>query len=473
MSYQRFIVIAVSALALTFVSSAQAAQKKRCNIISIVTDDQGRWGVGAYGNKEVKTPNMDRLAREGALFINAFTATPVCSPSRATFMTGRYGTQVGITDWIAPAESNAGVGLPVDAITWFQVLQRHGYVTGLIGKWHLGTAPEFHPTRRGFNHFFGFLGGGNTPMNPTLEVNGKDKKLSGALPDLLMDNAIEFVKENKARPFALAVHFREPHLPFGPVPTEDAEPFKDLDPTIPSFPGNDVKQVKNWTRDYYASIHSIDRNLGRLLATLEELGLLDNTIILFTSDHGYMIGHHGLHAKGNAFAIAGGVRGPTRPNMFDLSLRVPLIVRWPGVVQAGTKIEQLISNVDTFASVLGMLEVPPPPDYKQHGQDFTPLLRGEKTPWRDAAFAQYDLHNGSLAFMRSIRTERWHLVRHHLTIGSDELYDLMNDADEMKNLHGDAKHRAVRDQLQQQLTEWQRSIDDPILRFPATVKQGL
>src|SRR6266545_1848194 len=118
---------------------------KRYNLIAITTDDQGRWWVGAYGNREVRTPHMDRLAREGARFLNAFTATPVCSPSRATYLTGRYGTQVGITDWISPAEGERGVGLPQDALTWIEVLRRHGYVTGLIGKWHLGALPQFHP----------------------------------------------------------------------------------------------------------------------------------------------------------------------------------------------------------------------------------------------------------------------------------------------------------------------------------------
>lgn len=453
--------------------SSLAGPKQRFNLISIVTDDQGRWGVGAYGNKEIRTPHMDRLAREGALFVNAFTATPVCSPSRATFLTGRYGTEVGITDYLAPAETDAGAGLPEDAVTWFEVLQRHGYVTGLIGKWHLGTNAEFHPTKRGFHHFFGFLGGGNTPMNPTLEENGQNKKLKGPLPDILVDNAVGFVKENRDKPFALALHFRAPHLPFAPVPKEDAEPFKDLDPTVPMAPGNDVKQVKNWTRDYYASIHSVDRNIGRLLATLEELGLLDSTIILFTSDHGYMIGHHGLHTKGNAFWIAGGVRGPKRPNMYDLSLKVPLIIRWPGVVKPGTRINQLVSNVDTFASVLGMLDVPLPKDYKQRGSDFAPLLRGQDMPWRDAVFSQYDLHNGGLAFMRSIQTERWHLVRHHFTNMLDELYDLQKDPGELKNLYSDPKHRTIREELQRRLTEWQQTIDDPILRFAPKHKQGV
>jgi uncharacterized sulfatase len=440
---------------------------KRYNIISIVTDDQALWSVGAYGNRESKTPHMDRLARQGARFVNAFTATPVCSPSRATFLTGRYGTQIGITDWISPVEAERGVGLPRDALTWAEVLRRHGYVAGLIGKWHLGMLPQFHPTRHGFDHFFGFLGGGNTPMNPTLEEKGKPRKFKGPLPDILTDNAIEFIKANRDRPFALLLHFRAPHLPFGPVPPEDSAPFKDLDPTIPKAAGLDVKQVKDWTRDYYASIHSVDRNLGRLFAALEALGLMENTIILFTSDHGYMIGHHGLHSKGNAFWIAGGVRGPKRPNMFDLSLRVPLLIRWPGVVRAGTEVREMVCNVDTFASVLGMLKVPAPKGHRQEGRDFSPLLRGEKVAWRDTHFSQYDLHNGGLAYMRSVRTARWHLVRHHFTNGLDELYDLEQDPGELRNLYPNAKYREVRDRLQERLTAWQRSLDDPVLRAGA------
>lgn len=445
------------------IAHAGEPKPKKWNIVCIVTDDQAAWSIGAYGNKESRTPTMDRLARDGALFTRAFTATPVCSPSRVSFLTGRYGTQVGITDWISPKEAQAGVGLPRDTITWMEVLRRAGWRTGLIGKWHLGTLPQYHPTKHGFQHFFGFLGGGNSPMNPILEVNGKDTKLQGSLPDLLTDDAIAFIQKNKDSPFALSLHFRAPHLPYGPVPETDSAPFKALDPTIPKFPGLNVKQVKTWTRDYYASIHSVDRNLGRLLAFLEQNGLADSTIILFTSDHGYMIGHHGLNTKGNASWIAEGHKG-RRPNMFDVSLQVPLIVRWPKVVRPGTKLDALVSNIDTFATVLGMLDVPPPKDYRQHGKDFAPLLRGHAIAWRDAVFAQYDLHNGDKAHMRTIRGERWHLVRQYLGNQPDELFDLQNDPDEMTNLYNDARHRETRDQLQRRLDEWMRSLDDPLTR---------
>ncbi len=437
------------------------AQQSRPNLISIVTDDQAHWSIGAYGNRQSRTPNMDRLCREGARFLNAFTATPVCSPSRATFLTGRYGTQVGITDYLTPDEQNRGLGLPESATTWPQVLQRQGYRTALLGKWHLGARPEFHPTRRGFDLFYGFLGGGNTPMNPTLEVEGRETRLTGALPDLLTDRALEFIGENRDRPFALLLHFRAPHLPYGPVPAADSAPFADLDPTIPSFAGLDREQVKRWTRDYYASIHSVDRNLGRLLAQLDELNLARRTVVSFTSDHGYNIGHHGIHTKGNGVWVLGGQTGPKRPNMWDNSVRVPLAIRWPGVIRAGLEIPQMVSNVDTFASMLSLLGVRLPAGARHQGADFSPLLRGEQIAWRDTLFGQYDLHNVGLAYMRMIRTEDWKLVRHYRSSGLDELYDLRSDPGETRNRWSDAALRPVRDDLLTRLVTWQRSIRDP------------
>lgn len=445
-------------------AGVRAQAPERHNLIFIVTDDQAQWSIGAYGNRDSRTPHMDRLAREGALFTNAFTVTPVCSPSRASFLTGRYGTQLGVTDWIAPQQARGGLGLPAAATTWPEVLQRHGYVTGLIGKWHLGELPQFHPTRRGYHHFLGFLGGGNRPMNPTLEVDGKSAQLSGPLPDILTDDAIQFVDANRQKAFSLSLHYRAPHLPYGPVPEADSEPFRNLDPAIPTFKGNDDQHVKRLTRNYYASVHSVDRNLGRLLAHLESVGLADKTIVVFTSDHGYNIGHHGLHTKGNGQWIAGGVTGPKRPNMFDTSIRIPLLVRWPGVVTPGTVIDEVVSNLDTFATVIGMLGLPVPAEVKQEGADFSPFLRGQKVAgWRDTLYGQYDLHNGGLAFMRMIRTSDWKLVRHHLANQLDELYDLRADPGETQNLYANPTQRDVRERLQQRLTTWQQSIGDPLL----------
>ncbi len=446
-------------------TSEAAAPQQRLNLISIVTDDQAAWSVGVYGNRESRTPNMDRLAREGARFTNAFVTTPVCSPSRAGFLTGLYPTQVAITDWISPREAQDGTGLSPSTVTWPEVLQRNGWRTGLFGKWHLGMQPQFHPTKHGFDEFFGGLGGGFAPMNPELERNGKLVKLAGAASNLVMDEALRFVERNRDRPFAALIHFREPHTPYGPMPEEDTRLFSDLDPAIPDWPALDPAQIKQWHRAYYAAVHAADRNIGRLLAKLDDLKLAENTIVMFTSDHGYNIGHHGIHTKGNGWWAAGGVTGPKRPNMFDTSLRIPLIVRWPGVMKRGLEIHQTIIQLDTFASVLGMLGLQQPTEVKQHGADFSPLLRGAAvTQWRDTIFGQYDLHNGGLAYMRMIRTSEWKLVRHHFADGLDELYDLKNDPDERRNLYNEEKHRATRAALQQRLSAWQGSIDDPILK---------
>jgi choline-sulfatase len=248
------------------------------------------------------------------------------------------------------------------------------------------------------------------------------------------------------------------------MPEQDTAVFEKLDPTVPNEPGLDAAQVKRWTREYYACIHAVDRNMGRLLARLDELKLSGKTIVLFTSDHGYNIGHHTIHTKGNGFWIAGGVQGPKRPNMFDTSLMVPLLIRWPGVAMPGTEIADAVSNLDTLPSVLGMLGVDTPPEVKHHGMDFTPLLRGKKVTWRDTLYGQYDLHNEGLAYMRMIRTSDWKLVRHHHANYLDELYDLKHDPDEQHNLYRAPKQERVRESLQERLTAWMQTLDDPLLR---------
>ena len=436
---------------------AGAPPPRRLNIVSIVTDDQASWAMGAYGNPDARTPVLDRLAREGVLFRNAFVTTPVCSPSRAGFLTGRYATELGIRDWISPDEAAGGLGLPPGTATWPALLRERGWRTALVGKWHLGRGPRSHPSGFGIERFFGFLDGGNTPINPTLEVEGREQALEGPLPDLLTDEAIRFVTGSRDQPFALLLHFREPHLPYGPVPEADAAAVRALDPAIPDVPGLDRAQVKAWTRDYLASVHSVDRNVGRLLDVLDRLGLAGKTIVLFTSDNGYNIGHHALHTKGNGHWVAGGVPGPPRPNMFDTSLRVPLVVRGPGI-PPGREVAEPVTQLDTLPTVLGMLGVPVPGGLVQRGSDFSPLLRGEAVPWRDTVFGEFDMHHYTLARMRMVRTARHKLVRYLGTSFQDELYDLSADPGETRNLHRSETARAVREGLEARLVEWRQGL---------------
>lgn len=445
-----------------------AAPASRPNLIAIVTDDLGRWAVGAYDNKEVHTPNLDRIAREGATFTRAFANTPVCSPSRATYLSGLYPTEVKITDWIHPDESKAGVGL--SALTWPAVLQKAGYRTGLSGKWHLGGEPQYHPTKLGFDHFTGFLGGGTKSMDATLEIGGKEQATKGPVADAVTDDAIAFVKANKGQPFALSLHFREPHLPYGPVAAVDSAHYKDLDPSVPDLPGLDVKAVKQATKAYYASISSVDRNVGRLLQVLDDLGLAQNTLVVFTSDHGYNEGRHYVKTKGNGQWIVGGITGPTRGNMWDTSVMIPLLMRWPGQITPGRTIDTMLSNVDFFRTFLGALGVPVPVGAKAHGMDFSPVLRGALMKIEaPVVYGQYDLHNSALAYMRMIRTDRYKLVRFFHANNMDELYDLQADPGENKNLlRGGmtAETRAVEKDLRSRLDAWMKSIDDPLLRDP-------
>ncbi|QGJ72349.1 N-acetylgalactosamine 6-sulfate sulfatase [Planctomycetales bacterium 10988] len=447
-----------------FCGSLNAAEKP--NLIAIVTDDQGQWAMGAYGNKDIHSPNMDRIAQEGALFLNAFVTTPVCSPSRATYMSGRYPSELGINDWISPQEASEGLGL--EGQTWPAVLQQHGYTTGMIGKWHLGELEPHQPKHLGFDYFMGFLAGGTRPMNAELQRNGEFFKSEGALPDRLTDEALRFLDENQKKPFSLCLHFRAPHLPYGPVPEEDTAHYKDLDPEIPHGPGMDLEKLKRTTIDYYASISSVDRNIGRVLDKLEALDLTENTIVLFTSDHGYNEGRHNIKTKGNGNWMSGGVNGPKRPNMFDTSMRVPLAIRWPARVEPGMQITEDVVQIDMFRTVLGMLDLPLPNNCQAHGIDFSPLLEKGTIPQREAIFGQYDLHNGGLAYMRMIRTPRYKLIKQFNAKMMDELYDLQADPGETKNLiRRNAKQsdqvQKVHQRLEEQLTKWQQSINDPIL----------
>ena len=466
-TYPHLVSLVIAALLVhaVFPADAIAAAARRPNLVAIVTDDQGQWAVGAYGNREIHTPNLDRIAREGMLFTRAFTNTPVCSPSRATYFTGLYPTEVGITDYLSPAEARGGAGLR--GLTWPAVLQRSGYRTALVGKWHLGEQPQFHPTKLGFDHFMGFLGGATRTMDPPLEQDGREQSFKGPTPDVLTENALAFLQANRDRPFSLSLHFREPHLPYGPVDPADTAHYKDLDPTIPNLPGLNVTALKQSTKAYYASISSVDRNVGRVLRALDELGLAENTLVLFTSDHGYNEGRHYVKTKGNGDWIAGGVGGPMRPNMWDTSILVPLLMRWPAVIKPGSRSDAMVSNLDLFRTLLGALGVPVPPDARARGADYSPLLRGQPIGRREVVFGQYDLHNGGLAYMRMIRTERYKLVRFFHANNLDELYDLERDPDEMTNLARGpraAESEPLQQPLRAELLKWMASIDDPLLK---------
>jgi len=439
------------------------ATPARPNILFIYTDDQAPWTIGAYGRPDTRTPVLDRLAREGTTFEAAFTTTPVCSPSRAGLMTGLYSTQVGIRDWLNP-QSEPKDGLAPSFVIWPEVLKAHGYATMLVGKWHLGLEDQFHPTRNGFDDFFGFRSGGVAPRDPVLESAGVSEKRPGFASDLITDRALQFIRKNASGTWLAAVHFREPHAPYAPTSVEDAAAVADLDIALPDVPGLPRERVSKLRREYLASVRSVDRNVGRLMALLGELKLDETTLVVFTSDHGYMIGEHGLHHKGNGSWMVAGKSGP-RPNMFDNSVQVPLIVRQPGRMPAGRRENHTVTQLDHFATILAWVGLGLPPNLKIEGRNAAPLLAGSDVPgWDDSYFGQYDMKHYREAHMRMIRTPRAKLIRHFEDSSLDELYDLAADPDETKNLATDPDAAKLRADLEAELLRRMKAIDDPLAK---------
>ena len=358
-------------------------------------------------------------------------------------MTSRYGSELGITDWIHP-RNEAKLGLAPKWVTWPEQLAASGYHNGLVGKWHLGVPAPFHPTKTGFHYFMGFLEGGTSPKDPRLEVKGKTARVPGLCTDLLTDDALKFLERApKKQPFLLSLHFRAPHARWLPVQEQDWKPFANLDPVIPNpdYPKLNVPRVKLMTREYLASVKSVDRSVGRVLDKLAELKLADNTLVIFTSDHGYNMGHNGIWHKGNGHWVlttpppaTKNVPKGQRPNMYDHSIRVPTIVRWPGVVKPGTVVHETVTNLDWYPTIVEAAQIQAGGTPQLRGRSIIRLLQGEKVKWDNDLYCEYSTHHQSKTHMRMYRTPRWKLVRDFLNPSRDEFYDLKNDPNESKNL---------------------------------------
>ncbi|QDT07589.1 Choline-sulfatase [Rubripirellula lacrimiformis] len=445
---------------------------QRPNILFICTDDQAPWAMGnsvADGWFDyvpaAMTPHMDRLAKEGVRFRNFFTVTPVCSPARVAMLTGHYASQFGVTDFIPSTDHKLfdpdhQVGLDPDRCTSFaEVLQDSGYHTGLVGKMHVGdwTLPgnqRFHPTQLGFDYFMGLPSGGTSPKDPVLEVDGVVSRHRGLTTDILADHAIDFIEKASGQedPFLLCWHTRAPHGAWLPVAPEDWAPYESMDPELPDYPGLDVQRTKRRMREYLASTSGVDRNLGRILGLLDTLGIADRTVVIFTSDHGYNMGHNGIEHKGNGiWATKKRPPGPIhhgtrvisdkyRPNMYDLSLRVPAIVRWPGVVQPGTTIESTATCLDWFPTLVAMAKSPMPAGLELPGRDLTSLMTdGPPADWDNDLFAEYHMVHYAQADMVCFRTPDYKLIRDRANEGRDEFFDLRSDPDESVNLISDPR----------------------------------
>lgn len=435
----------------------------RPNILLFLTDDHGAWATGCYGNREVRAPTLDRLAREGTRFRNAFTPSPVCSPARACLLTGRTPSQVGIHDWIEEARPEFGdPDWLAGETTLAELLQRAGYRCGLSGKWHLGRS---HATPRGLDWYFGLpRWQGNHIETYTYLLDDRPLTLSGNKTRFITDYALEFLEKTAAdQPFFLQVGYIATHSPW-----DNQEPdlvalyndaaFVDIPPYTPhpwrknegltAEDAADPAALRRRYASYYAAVTDIDRGVARILDTLREQGRLDNTLVIYTSDHGLTLGHHGFWGKGNS----------TRPlNMYETSLRVPLLLRWPGVVADGQVVAACVDHYDTFQTIRDWVGLDQAHDDRARdypGRSYRIFAQGGAIPgWDDTRWGEY----GDL---RMIRAPRFKLVRRY-PAGPNDLFDLESDPGETNNLAGRADYAAIEAELSWRLADWYARHEDP------------
>jgi N-acetylglucosamine-6-sulfatase len=449
-------------------SGPSTAPAQRPNVIVVFTDDQ-RWDT--LGSRSfLKTPNLDRLAREGALFANAFCTTSLCSPSRASMLSGLYAHAHKVLDNFTD--------FPASLPSYPKRLQESGYETGYIGKWHMGEGND--EPRPGFDYWMSHQGQGNY-FDTTFNINGKRELLKGYITTRITEKAVDWIRKPREKPFCLIVGHKAPHGPFVPEPkyakafdaTDIPRPATEKD-TGPGKPDWVRQRVTTWhgidgpiykacgfqgyddfVRAYYAAILSVDDSVGRIYEALREAGTLDNTLFIFTTDNGFLLGEHGAIDK---------------RAMWEESIRVPMIVRYPRLIPQARVVNEMVLHIDLAPSILDACGARPLENI--HGRSWTALLAGKAGPWRTSFLYEYNYERQFpyTPNVRGIRTDDWKYIRYpHGDGGPDrwtaELYNLKKDPQETKNLVNDPGSAAVLKQLQRELAGLMKGgmpIDDGI-----------
>ncbi len=440
-SRRRFISTSVSGASLALAAGCaafgrRAAGSRPPNVLVVITDDQ-RWDcMSCAGHPFLKTPNLDRLAAEGARFTNAFVTTSLCSPSRATLLSGLYAHAHGV--------GNNFTDFPPDLPSYVRTLHEHGYQTAYIGKWHMGEQSD--AKRPGFDYWASHEGQGKYYEN-VFNIEGRKTLLTGYYTHRVTELATDWLARPRTRPFCLIVGHKAPHTPFTPEPSYEhvfdrtpITPPATIDDTGAGKPAWIRERLRTWhgvqgplfglkdydtfVRSYLATILSVDDSVGALYAALARSGELDNTIFVFTSDNGFLLGEHGMTDK---------------RVMHEESIRVPLLVRYPPAIAPATQVERMVLNTDLAPSVLDLCGAPPLP--RTHGMSWAPLVRGEAAAWRTSWLYEYNFEK-EFPFtpnVRGVRTEQWKLIRYPNADGRPdthppELYNLKDDPRETKNL---------------------------------------
>jgi choline-sulfatase len=447
---------------------APAPDTTRPNIVLVVTDDQGHWACGPCGNTEIVTPTMDFLAETGVWFPNASSPSPVCSPARASLLTGRLPSQHGIHDYLSETGSDGRDWL-ADEILLPELLSNAGYFTSLVGKWHLSGSggPPAGVFDRWLSYDVAVEGWRNQYLHHGrvhLLDNGQALTVDGHQTAELARRAIEIINDRPAdQPFFLLFAPTDTHAPFEGHPEVWVERYRQLDfvdiprgesSPLPPFgdasvlPGDPTEMLAQ----YYAAVSAQDEWLGEILAALDTAGDLDDSLVIVTSDHGHMNGHHGLVGKANA----------TLPqNLYDEVVRVPLVMRWPGEIPAGERSDLFVDHMDLFMTILDAAGVELDEETRHEisspGRSVLPQLRGSAIEWRRYRYAE---HGNA----RMVAGERYKLVRRYPPLDprfGDELYDLVRDPRETTNLADDPKYTGESARLGEVLDSYFTRYEDP------------
>jgi choline-sulfatase len=431
----------------------------RPNVIFVMSDDQGAWALGCAGNSEIRTPTLDRLAQRGIRFENFFCTSPVCSPARASLLTGDIPSRHGVHDWIRVGSMGP---LRVDYLEGqtlvTDVLAAHGYRCGLVGKWHLGASDV---PRARFVKWFAHQSGMGPYYKAPMVDHDRPCVIERYITDVLGDVAISFLEGESGNdsPFWLSLNFTAPHYPWlDSHPKQYTDLYRDCpfdscpeEPPHPWFIGGRaaVERGRAERRDsligYFAAVTAMDAAIGRVLEVLDRQGLAESTLVIFMSDNGMNCGHHGIWGKGN---------GTCPQNMYDTSVKVPCIVSHPGRLQAGRVSEDLLSGYDVFPTLVDYLGLPHLPDRSKPGRSFKGILEGRSSGGHDALVV-YDEYGP----VRMVRTHDWKYV-HRYPAGPHELFDLRADPGERTNLVDNATAGVVTE-LRNRLERWFRQYVDP------------
>lgn len=451
---------------LAICGSTRAAEtpNQRPNVVVILTDDQ-RWDqLSCEGHPFLKTPNMDRIAAEGARFANMFVTTSLCSPSRASFLSGLYAHSHGVV--------NNFTDYPADLPSYPRRLQQAGYATAYVGKWHMGERSDRR--RPGFDYWISHKGQGQY-YDTTFNVNGERKVVKGYYTHRVTDMAIDWLKRRRDKPLLLILGHKAPHTPFTPEkkyrhiyddvtirypPTAFAlegkpewvqqrlttwhgiyGPLFGFRKDYPDTSPEGVERFAEFVRSYTATIKSVDDSVGRLYRALERTGQLDNTLLIFAGDNGFFLGEHGMTDK---------------RTMHEPSIRVPLLVRYPKLIRPGTVVRPMVLNIDLGPSILDICGAEPLGDVD--GMSWKRLLEGNAAGWRKSWYYEYNYEKQFpyTPNVRGVRTDRWKYIHYPHGDGKPdrhkaELYDLKSDPGETNNLIDDPAYAKVVARLKAEL----------------------